>query len=698
MEFKVRTKGNADPQGKPRVYFTCHPEDLARTFDKVCDDIFKTHDCAIYYTADMATEIPAESRDLDLDRMNLFVLPVTLKLLSTPNRAMDSDHLYAKEKHIPVLPLLFEPGLDEIYSRKDKFGELQYLDLYSRDATAIRYEEKLEKYLDAVLVSDETAQRIRAAFDAYIFLSYRKKDRKYANELMRLIHSNPLCRDIAIWYDEFLVPGENFNDRIDEVLQKSDLFTLLVTPNLVGEANYVQSTEYPAAQKANKEILPAEMVATDRQELQDQFPDIPACVNASDEGQFNQGLLAAVKDLALRENDSDPVHSFLIGLAYLNGIDVEVDRERALELITAAAEAELPEAMLTLRSMYRDGVGVERDYRKALEWFKRNADFYTKEYGEEDPDTLTALSDLAFAYGEFGEHKEALALQERVYRLRCNILGEEHPETVVALSNLALTCDELGYRERAIELQEQARRSMCKKLGENHPDTLTAMNNLASSYLEAGDFKKATALQEKVYKLRCKALGEEHPDTLAALNNLAMFYSVAGHPKKAIKLQEKVCPLTCKVMGKEHPETLMALCNLGMIYRALGNPEKAVELMEEMYPRLCRVFYKEHPWALRVANNLATAYSDLGNYGKAIELLEEVYPLRRQVLGEEHPDTLTALINLAFTYYNMGNYPKAIEEFEKTYPLQCKVFGKDHPDTLAVKELLNLLHSRSGST
>lgn len=50
--------------------------------------------------------------------------------------------------------------------------------------------------------------------DAYVFLSYRKKDRKHAKELMRLIHANRFCLDIAIWYDGFLAAGEDFNAAI----------------------------------------------------------------------------------------------------------------------------------------------------------------------------------------------------------------------------------------------------------------------------------------------------------------------------------------------------------------------------------------------------------------------------------------------------------------------------------------------------
>ena len=52
-EMLFKTKGNASPSGKPRVYFTCHKDDFDLYFEQVCEYIFKTQNCAIYYTADM---------------------------------------------------------------------------------------------------------------------------------------------------------------------------------------------------------------------------------------------------------------------------------------------------------------------------------------------------------------------------------------------------------------------------------------------------------------------------------------------------------------------------------------------------------------------------------------------------------------------------------------------------------------------
>ena len=194
---------------------------------------------------------------------------------------------------------------------------------------------------------------MRAAFDAYVFLSYRKKDRRYAQQLMRLIHQNPFCRDIAIWYDEFLVPGEDFNGAIRKAMEKSELFALVVTPNLLENPNYIMITEYPAARESGKPILPAILVPTDGKELAARYDAIPTPIDPTEEGTLPAALRHALADVIKPENDNEPRHIFFIGLAYLGGIDVEVNYEFAVQLITRAAEAHLPEAIEKLEAVFR---------------------------------------------------------------------------------------------------------------------------------------------------------------------------------------------------------------------------------------------------------------------------------------------------------------------------------------------------------
>lgn len=477
MNYKV--KNNLNLESKPRVYFTCHPGDFEHCFERLSDDILKTHDCIIYYTSDMTISIPDEYKETDLERMNLFVIPVSFRLLTTSNRAMDEDLCYAQEKKIPVLPILIEPGLDEIYSQPDKFGNLQYLDACSNDSTAISYTEKLGKYLDSVLFSEETTKNIRAAFDSYIFLSYRKTDRAYANELMRMIHKNQICRSIAIWYDEFLTPGREFNEGIQEALKKSELFALLVTKNLLQQGNYVQRIEYPEARKAGKEIVSVDMEGVGDERLKTEFAeDAPDCIDGKQEKVFQEELLQTVRRLGLARDEHDPTHNFLLGLAYLNGIDVEVDRCKAVELITSAAESDLPEAMTKLAEMYKDAVGVERDYHEVLKWTKQLADYYTREYGEEHPDTLNAFNSLALTYEKLSDYQKAAKLQEKVYYLKCKVLGEEHPSTLIALNNLAVTYRDLGDNEKALDLLQKLYPISCRVNGKDAPLTQKTFQRL----------------------------------------------------------------------------------------------------------------------------------------------------------------------------------------------------------------------------
>ena len=214
--LKYKAKGNS-PKGKSKVYFCCHEDDFEKYFESISNEVLSICDCAVWY-AD-GSIVRDEDFLNDLAQMQLFVIPVTTGLLCTESAALKVDFKVATDVHIPVLPIMQEKGLEKLFS--EKLGNLQFLERNQEDSTAISYEDKLKKYLESVLIGNDLVEKIRSSFDAYVFLSYRKKDRKYAQELMRLIHKNEFCRDIAIWYDEFLTPGEDFNDSIRDALKKS---------------------------------------------------------------------------------------------------------------------------------------------------------------------------------------------------------------------------------------------------------------------------------------------------------------------------------------------------------------------------------------------------------------------------------------------------------------------------------------------
>ena len=460
-----KTLGQDDPKGLPRIFFSSHPEDFEKYFEMVWKWLSEFRKIALFYEhAD--GKMPAEDLYSDLQTMQLIIIPVTTKLLRDRCRTTQIVLPFANEENIPVLPLMMEQGLDDLFNRK--IGSIQYLAPFDNDPSALPFRDKLSRYLENSLPNSEMMQKVRDAFDAYIFLSYRKKDRFSAQELMRLIHRRRSCRDFAIWYDEFLVPGEDFNEAIQKALADSKIFALVVTPNLLerpaGHPNYIMQYEYPQAVKSGKPILPVEMVKTDKDGLGEAFDDMPECISKSREEAIAEWITNHAYDIALHEDS--PEHNFFIGLAYLDGIDVEVDRERAVRLITESAQSGLEEAIRKLVFMYHDGNGVARNYQSSIGWRLKLLETIQRQYDEHlrDPKDMALIKEteaLGDAYMEVGMLEEARAAYLKMKDLASAASQSdpvEEAKTLLAQSlfKLGEICHSLGEPEQAAERYQQS--------------------------------------------------------------------------------------------------------------------------------------------------------------------------------------------------------------------------------------------------
>ena len=702
--FSWKTKNGTPPTKEQRkVYFTCHPADFDRCFEKLTADIHKTHDCAIFYTADMTAPIPDAYIEAGLEQMNLFIVPVTLRLLTEPNRAMDEDLACAKKAGATILPFMREAGIDDFYKKPEAFGERQYLSPYSSDLTELRYEDKLKKFLDSVLISDEMVKRIQAAFDAYIFLSYRKKDRLYANKLMRMIHKIPECRDIAIWYDEFLTPSESFSDNIQKMLQRSELFTLLVTPSILenqadGTPNYIIRKEYPAARTSEKVILPAEMVPTDKDALADKFENLPRCINPADEIAFRDLLLTNLKKLAIAENNDIPEHNFLIGLAYLEGIDMEVDRERGISLITSAAEANQLEAMRKLYDMYSQGYCVPLNYKKALHWALRIVDYY--ENGENILNTINAMNNVSMLYLSLEDYGNALVWSQKAYDLSLATVGPILPPTVEIANTLSAAYSGTGQHEKALQIQADVYERYCSVWGREHHDPYipTLLGNLANKYWALGNYQRALEIEEEVYELCRNELGETHTDTLLSLHNLACTYHSVGEVTKSMELHQKTYALLRETVGEDHPQTWDSLSAIGITYGELPEPnyQRALSTLQKVYDANCRILGQTHPKTLRSLREIAVCYNKLEQPAEAMSAAMLAYNFLRKIQGEDHEDTLDAQTTISQIYYSAGMYKESLVSCEQIYEKRLKLQGAQHPDTVTamINLSLDLLYLR----
>ena len=111
--------------------------------------------------------------------------------------------------------------------------------------------------------------------------------------------------------------------------------------------------------------------------------------------------------------------------------------------------------------------------------------------------------------------------QERLLTERRNALGDDHPDTLAAMLELADCLWAQGRLIAARKLEERVVEERRQQLGEQHPDTLKAIGKLAVTLAAQGNLAEARRLQEQVVDGRRSLSGETDLETMRAINNLA---------------------------------------------------------------------------------------------------------------------------------------------------------------------------------
>jgi tetratricopeptide (TPR) repeat protein len=165
------------------------------------------------------------------------------------------------------------------------------------------------------------------------------------------------------------------------------------------------------------------------------------------------------------------------------------------------------------------------------------------------------LQRIGLFLSEEGEYKDSERLNVRCYETCQVVLGDEHPDTLTSMSNLAVIYWHQGKLQEASDLGERVLEARRRVLGVEHPDTLTSMSNLASLYQHQGKLQKASDLGERVLEARRRVLGEEHPDTLMSMSLLAWLYVDLGQTTAAKILMQQAAESSKRTLG-EHPYTV----------------------------------------------------------------------------------------------------------------------------------------------
>lgn len=176
-----------------------------------------------------------------------------------------------------------------------------------------------------------------------------------------------------------------------------------------------------------------------------------------------------------------------------------------------------------------------------------------------------------------GRYSESEELSVQVMETRKRVLGDEHPDTLASMGNLAFTYNKQGRWKEAEKLGVQVMETEKRVLGDEHPDTLTSMNNLALTYGNQGRWKEAEELEVQVMKTKKRVLGDEHPSTLLSVANLAPTYrnqALGDFNKDEFLFMGHSEPLLLSDRVKNY---IQALTPMPIIWWPLSAPRRPIE-------------------------------------------------------------------------------------------------------------------------
>ncbi len=640
LKFERRSIG-IDHGG--RVYFCAHPAESERC-EGLIRDVLAISDCIACYDSDPTGTEDAEWQSLLAD-MQLFVVAVSRRFLTEVSRAKDVEVTLAQKLHIPILPILTEAVSLTEYNAV--FPDIQYLDPLDESDAALPYAQKLERALGEVLQQSDTRAKIRDSFDLSFFLSYRKKDRRGAQRLLEKIHGYKQFRSVAIWYDEFLLPGEDFNRSIDEAMDKSSLFLLSVTPHMLEPTNYVLNVEFPAAVEKRLPIVAVETERTDRGDFSSKFDRAPTPIPLDEENALFSALSRVTDTAAQRE--PSPEQTYHLGLAYLGGIAVEVNRTLGVHLIREAADEGYLPALQKLIQMFRCGEGVARDYGEVIRLHRVICDRLFEAYqertsGENLDAYLSAMIRLADEFRDMGNYDAARETLNKTRNdadyLRCARENADvgHTYMHIAVQRLAAVERLAGNTDEAILILKsnlpyfrfEAEQSGSRQ---DRRGLAVLLQELANLYAEKGNINKSEKYAGEAIALNEELVEEEDSSPLDRYNlavnlfNKAIALSAEDDHRAAVEVCEQGTALLTQAM--EHHESCALYIRfhilLGEQYEKMENAAEAKATFERAID-ICEA--PTTPQDIVILKLKAEAMRDVG---RACLSLGDVYGARRNL-------------------------------------------------------------------
>lgn len=646
MTINRKARGSEIQRHQQRIFLCWNSENIT-VRDILIQDLLSQDagtNCVVSWLETPNGIVDENELEQELQETEAIVLIVSQEFLDQAKTKLPPEYRIAKEIKRPILPVALEPMLFPQFT--ELAGAVHGISIIDEE-----YRIKLKAQLNNLLTSEDLIQEINNnAFTGRLFLSYRKKDLALARKFMKIFHDNKGFQSIAIWYDNFLIAGRVFDEEIEKSINNAEVFALMATPNITEPGNYVMQREYPYALKQKKCMVAVLFEDLDKSAFKNSYEHFNFCVPIEDiYTAFRKAL--PIKTFIF---DITPERGFLLGTAFLKGIMVEKDVDRAIILLTNSAYGGNFQSAEMLGKVYFDLL----KYDDALYWYKKAAEISQTKNGNDNTEAARIYSIIASNYIECGDYKSALE-----WSLKALPIQEKYPSK-----------DSLEIAKTLI-------------------DICTSYQNIG-----IGSTEMVTPLLERAVKVYDNVTDAAKEQIILGYSNIAITYHNSLSYAKAMEIHLKAISMAERVLGDENLLTAHVYIRAGLTYMRIGVLETALKLSNKALVINKKLLPSGHPEIAIVCELLSSVYDQLQIYPLMIDMLNEARIIREKIFGQNHQFTAFIYRDLGILYARTESYAAAKDMLLPAFNIFRKSLSMNHPITLGVYTILRNVFDKLGIT
>ncbi|MEZ5063470.1 MAG: CHAT domain-containing tetratricopeptide repeat protein [bacterium] len=214
---------------------------------------------------------------------------------------------------------------------------------------------------------------------------------------------------------------------------------------------------------------------------------------------------------------------------------------------------------------------------EAIDALQRAVDLATEAAGEEHPNTLLFVNNLAGAYWAIGDFEGALRLVRGSLAIRERTLRPDHPEIALSLQNLAILLEATNRIDESRDAFRRALSILERELPPDHPDVLRLTTRFGAFLLDHGRLDEARPVLESALARLEATLGSEHVETIQARANLGALELAAGRCERAAELTEEALAGFSATLGPRSRTMAYAWLDVARAHACRGALDRAIE-------------------------------------------------------------------------------------------------------------------------